>query len=76
MKACLQTTLSDSRGLTHRECEVIQLMSKGLTRKETAKILYLSSHTVDDHVKNAMDKTGALNIANLIRISFEQGILV
>jgi DNA-binding CsgD family transcriptional regulator len=61
--------------LSNREREVVQLISTGLTRKETAQVLYLSSYTIDDHIKSAIEKTGALNTANLVRISLMNGII-
>ena len=61
--------------LTTRESEVLQLISHGLTTKEIASSLFLSSHTVDSHRKRLMEKMDARNTAVMIRLGFEAGIL-
>lgn len=48
-----------SHGLSSRESEVIALLGVGLDSKEIAGQLFLSEHTVNDHVKAALAKTGA-----------------
>jgi len=46
-------------GLSERESEVVSLLAIGLDTKEIAAQLYLSEHTVNDHAKAALAKTGA-----------------
>ncbi|OWK43010.1 response regulator transcription factor [Fimbriiglobus ruber] len=43
-------------GLTDREREVLELMVKGLIKKEIASRLTLSVHTVDSHIRNIYEK--------------------
>ena len=42
--------------LTEREIEVADLISRGFTNKDIAKILFISEHTVNDHSKNIYKK--------------------
>jgi DNA-binding CsgD family transcriptional regulator len=46
-------------GLSARESEVLTLLGIGLDSREIAGQLFLSEHTVNDHVKSALAKTGA-----------------
>ena len=48
----------DKNGLTHREAEVIQLISEGISTKQIADRLFLSTRTVETHRKNIYRKTG------------------
>ena len=60
--------------LTKREKEVLGLIVKSCSNKETAKILNISNRTVDVHRASIMDKMQAENIAELITMVmyFEQ----
>jgi DNA-binding CsgD family transcriptional regulator len=42
--------------LSAREMDVIKSLAQGLSNKEIAKKLYISEHTVKDHLKNIMAK--------------------
>lgn len=44
--------------LTPREREVLQLMAQGLTNSEIATSLFISHHTVKNHVSNIYRKLG------------------
>ena len=46
-------------GLSGRETEVLALLGQGLSSHEVADRLVLSEHTVNDHVKAVLEKTGA-----------------
>ena len=53
--------------MTKREREVIELLSKGLTNKEIAQKIHVSSYTVKSHIHNIMEKLALhtrLEIAN------------
>ncbi len=58
-------------GLTSREQEVLELMTKGLIKKEIADTLALSYHTVDTHIRNIYAKlhvhTSASAVAEALR---------
>ncbi|MDO8609205.1 MAG: helix-turn-helix transcriptional regulator [bacterium] len=40
----------------NRENEVLNLLVEGKTKKQIADILYLSYHTVDNHIRNIYSK--------------------
>ena len=49
----------DAEELSPRECEVLQLSAEGLAPEEIAERLYLSVHTVRNHIRNSMAKLHA-----------------
>ncbi|MFF0725648.1 LuxR C-terminal-related transcriptional regulator [Streptomyces sp. NPDC004134] len=50
--------LADAYELTARELEITQLLARGLGTEGIAAELFLSPHTVRDHIKAVFDKTG------------------
>jgi DNA-binding CsgD family transcriptional regulator len=48
----------EAYGLTAREVEVTRLIARGLSTDEVATSLFLSSHTVRDHLKAIFEKVG------------------
>jgi len=60
--------------LTPREQEVLSLIAQGLTGREIAARLYLSSHTVERHRTNIMNKLGLHNKAALVRYAVRHGL--
>jgi len=56
-----------SRPVTHREWEVAELITFGLTEKEITNYLNISFHTVKIHKRNLFNKTGCRNIADVTR---------
>ena len=46
-------------GLTPRECEVLQLVGRGLSNQQIAEVLVLSVRTVERHISNIYLKIGA-----------------
>jgi DNA-binding CsgD family transcriptional regulator/tetratricopeptide (TPR) repeat protein len=52
------STRLNPHGLTKREAEILQLVSKGLRNSAIAKKLYLSTKTVDHHVSSILTKLG------------------
>jgi DNA-binding CsgD family transcriptional regulator len=60
-------------GLSKREAEIAQLISKGLTTQEIAERLFLSQHTVRDHVKAIFEKVQVSSRGELTsKLFFEQ----
>lgn len=58
-----------------REVEVLQLISQGLTVKEIANILFLSTHTIISHKKNLVEKFDARNSIDLIVKAIRMNII-
>lgn len=55
--------------ITRREKEVLKLIAEGLTNKEMAEKLFISTTTVDTHRNNLLSKFNVKNTANLIRMA-------
>jgi HD-GYP domain-containing protein (c-di-GMP phosphodiesterase class II) len=45
-------------GLTSREVELLRLLAVGRSRRDVAKVLFLSEHTVRHHLEHIYDKIG------------------
>ena len=52
--------------LTKKESEILELLSKGLTTKEIASKLYISTRTVETHRSNMLKKLEVKNTVELI----------
>jgi DNA-binding CsgD family transcriptional regulator len=57
-------------GLSHREAELVAHLGTGADTRELAERMFLSEHTIQDHLKAIFNKTGAPNRrALLARVS-------
>jgi DNA-binding CsgD family transcriptional regulator len=56
---------------TDREAQVVGEIVKGLTNSEIAESLFISEHTVKDHIKNIMHKLGVHNRTSIFCRVFE-----
>lgn len=54
--------------LSDREKEILRLVEQGKKSKEIANFLFLSSHTVDKHKKNMIERIGAKDTSSLLHI--------
>lgn len=54
------------KGLTLRESEAVELVSKGLSNKEIANMMFLTEKTVKFHLTNTYKKIGVKSRAQLI----------
>ena len=61
--------------ITRREKEVLMLIAKGLTNKEIADKLFISTTTVDTHRKNLLAKFQVKNTASLISLATQNELL-
>ena len=54
------------QNITPRESEIATLIAGGLTSKEIAAKLFISTRTVEAHTSNMLRKTGAKNSSHLV----------
>jgi DNA-binding NarL/FixJ family response regulator len=69
------TSKSSTDILSPREKEVLQLVVEGFTGKEIAVKMNISSKTVEHHRYHLMSKLKCSNVASLIRMAIEEGIV-
>ncbi len=62
-------------GLTKRQMEVLSLVAEGMTNREVAEELVLSTRTVDMHVGNILDRLDSRSRTEAVRKATEQGLL-
>ena len=63
-------------GITDRELDIIRLISEGLSNKLIADKLELSTHTVNTHRKNIMNKLNIQNTAGIVMFAVKNKLLV
>ncbi|NNC83016.1 MAG: response regulator transcription factor [Flavobacteriales bacterium] len=61
--------------LTEREAEILKYIAVGHTNSEIAEMLFLSSHTVNTHRKNILNKIGVNNTAAAVLYAVKEGIV-
>lgn len=69
------TMPAEASPLTEREIQVLRLVAEGLNSREIAERLSISVKTVDTHRANMMEKLGAHNTAELIKIAIQKKLL-
>jgi DNA-binding NarL/FixJ family response regulator len=60
--------------LTEREREVLQHVARGYTYREVGDLLHIAPKTVENHVRNILDKLHLNRKQELIRYAVEHGI--
>ena len=58
-------------GLTKRETEVLKGLARGMTNRDISSLLFISEHTVKDHVRSLMQKIGVKSRSLLLCRIFE-----
>lgn len=61
--------------LTSRELEVFELLAKGLSNRDVAGVLGISSHTAKFHVAQILAKVGAATRAEAVAIGLRLGLI-
>lgn len=61
--------------LTPHQREILRMLADGLSAKEVAKKLDISSRTVESHKYQIMESLGAQSSAELIRLAIRHGIV-
>jgi len=62
------------QAITHREREVMQLLSEGMSTKEIAAHLKVSVKTVETHRHNIMCKLNIESMAELVKYAIREGL--
>jgi len=79
MSAAYETPTGSKRlpsiELSRREVEIVQLLCEGLSSKEIARRLHLSSKTVENHRYNIYRKCQVDTIATLMRYAIKHGLI-
>jgi two-component system response regulator DesR len=70
-----ETEQDGGNPLSAREVEVLEAVAAGRTNREIAAELYLSPHTVKDHVSAVLKKIGARNRAEAVQRAQRLGLL-
>lgn len=65
----------DGLKISEREIEIIRLIAEGFSNKEIADKLFLSTHTVNTHRKNIMNKLGVNNTAGIVLFAVKENII-
>ena len=65
----------DRGTLSQREVDVLTLISRGCTNRDTARRLFISEATVKTHLVHLYDKLGVGDRAAAVRVAFERGLL-
>ena len=68
-------TGSSLGALTGREREVLQLVAEGLSSKEIAISLGVSTKTVETHRSNLMNKLNIRKASKLVRVAIQEGLV-
>jgi len=76
-KAAVNLLKEEQEGtrITPRETEILQMLARGLTTKEIADAVFVSTTTIDTHRKNLLAKTGVANTAELIVWAVTEGYI-
>jgi len=61
--------------LSRREEEIIKLLAYEYSTKEIANLLFIGYETVKTHRKNIIAKLNVKNVAGVIRVAFQKGII-
>jgi DNA-binding NarL/FixJ family response regulator len=67
--------IADTETLSERECEVLQLSAKGLTRQEIADELQLSTHSVTEYIRRSFDKLHVRSLPAAVSEAIRRGLL-
>jgi DNA-binding NarL/FixJ family response regulator len=70
-----EQSLFENKTLTQREIEILKLAAVGLTNKEIADKLFISSKTVDCHKNNIVQKLKLKNTAEMVLYAVKNKII-
>ncbi|MFN8188598.1 MAG: AAA family ATPase [Gaiellales bacterium] len=62
-------------GLSPREVDILRLLAGGLSNRELGSELFISEHTVANHVRSILRKTGCANRTEAASYAFRRGLV-
>jgi DNA-binding CsgD family transcriptional regulator/tetratricopeptide (TPR) repeat protein len=62
-------------GLSHREVEILRLVTRGLSNREIGAELIISEHTAANHVRSILRKTGCANRTDAASYAHRRGLV-
>lgn len=74
-KSLIKTFSCEGLSVTEREIEIIKYIADGLSNKQIADKLNLSTHTVNTHRKNIMNKLEVNNTAGIVMYAVKNQLL-
>ncbi|NVK53846.1 MAG: response regulator transcription factor [Flavobacteriaceae bacterium] len=74
-KSIQKTSHSQLESLSSREREVLKLIAEAFSTKEIANQLCLEISTIETHRKSLMRKLNVHNVAGLVRIAVQEGLV-
>jgi len=69
------TGIKKTQELTERELEILKLVAEGLSTRDIAEKLFIAVRTVETHRKTIMNKLEVTNVAGMVRIAVQEGLL-
>ena len=69
------TGLKKTQSLTEREREILILVVEGLSTRDIAEKLFIAVRTVETHRKAIMEKLDVHNVAGMVRIAIQEGVV-
>jgi DNA-binding CsgD family transcriptional regulator len=66
---------ADGGGLTARELQILALVAQGGSNREIGRSLYISEHTVANHIRSILRKTGCANRTQAAAYAHRHGML-
>ena len=73
--AALISERAERASLSVREIEILEMVSKGLTNKEIARVLEISQYTVRNHINHISAKLDVGDRTEAVTFALQQGII-
>jgi LuxR family quorum sensing-dependent transcriptional regulator len=71
----LRRPIAPKNVLTTREIEVLRWVARGKSAWEIGEILHITKRTVDEHVRTAARKLGAVNRTHAVALALRDRII-
>lgn len=71
----VMTGIKKTQNLTSREKEILTLIAEGLPTRDIAEQLFIAVRTVETHRKSILEKLDVHNVAGMVRIAVQEGLI-